>query len=56
MGHVPRVSMGRNRYEPRAAGVGDAGELALASIQQLKPEAWEVASRTYAAGQGALLV
>lgn len=47
VGHVPRMSMGRNRYSVDLAGAGDAG---LQAYRQLTPEAREVASRTLLAG------
>ena len=46
VGHVPRMSMGRDRFTlPQGAD-----DLAL-SLRQLSPEAREVASRTYVAGR-----
>lgn len=49
VGHVPRMSMGRARWEvPVAEGGGDGGM--VAGVRQLTPEAREVASRTYVAG------
>ncbi|EFN52012.1 expressed protein [Chlorella variabilis] len=54
VGHVPRMSMGRTRWELPAAGAG-GGDAALATIRQLSPEAREVASRTYVAGVRALV-
>lgn len=52
MGHVPRMSMGRNRWGAMpAAGGGEGMDLAtLSGVRQLTPEAREVASRTYVAG------
>lgn len=53
VGHVPRMSMGRNRWAAMpAAGGGDGMDLAtLSGVRQLTPEAREVASRTYVAGE-----
>jgi len=52
VGHVPRMSMGRNRWGAMpAAGGGDGMDLAtLSGVRQMTPEAREVASRTYVAG------
>ncbi|PRW20197.1 hypothetical protein C2E21_9216 [Chlorella sorokiniana] len=57
VGHVPRMSMGRNRWGAMpAAGGGDGMDLAtLSGVRQLTPEAREVASRTYVAGVRALV-
>ncbi|KAI3430636.1 hypothetical protein D9Q98_005229 [Chlorella vulgaris] len=56
VGHVPRMSMGRDRYMWQPNGGGAAGgDVALSAIRQLTPEAQEVASRTYVAGVRALV-
>ncbi|KAI7839936.1 hypothetical protein COHA_006330 [Chlorella ohadii] len=57
VGHVPRMSMGRNRWGAMpAAGGGDGMDLAtLSGVRQMTPEAREVASRTYVAGVRALV-
>lgn len=57
VGHVPRMSMGRNRWGAMpAAGGGEGMDLAtLSGVRQMTPEAREVASRTYVAGVRALV-
>jgi hypothetical protein len=49
MGHVPRMSFGRARYDLAALGLKE-GEL-MPGARALSPQAQEVASRTYVAGK-----
>lgn len=48
MGHMPRMSFGRGRYDLEGLGVKE-GEL-VPGARALSPQAQEVAARTYVAG------
>uniref|UniRef100_A0A1D1ZUY0 Uncharacterized protein n=1 Tax=Auxenochlorella protothecoides TaxID=3075 RepID=A0A1D1ZUY0_AUXPR len=52
LGHIPRLSLGRDRFNiPQGSGAGQAE----APVRALSPEAVEVARRTYVAGLRALV-